>query len=305
MNKIINYKDVKPFIKWAGGKSQLLEDINSRLPVNLGKDINRYCEPFIGGGAVLIDLISRYEFEEVIINDINKDLINTYRQVKHNVIELINHLEILQNEYISLDYEGRRQCYYEKRQMFNDLKINCNQNINVMKAALFIFLNKTCFNGLYRVNSKGMFNVPIGNYKNPKILDRDNLMAVSSLLKNTAIYCGDYYNCIDFIDNKTFVYIDPPYRPISLSSSFTSYDSSIFDDKEQIRLGRFVKEIVSKDARVIISNSDPKNNDSGDNFFDDLYYNYNIERIEAKRMINSNGEKRGIIKELLIRNYEG
>ena len=167
---------------------------------------------------------------------------------------------------------------------------------------MFIFLNKTCFNGLYRVNSKGLFNVPFNNAKNPLLCDKENLKTCSKLLQNVEMKVGDYKECKSFIDDKTFVYIDPPYRPLSQTSAFTSYSENGFSDKEQIELGTFITDISNKGAMVLASNSDPKNFDENDNFFDDLYSHFEIERVSASRMINSNAKKRGAINELLISN---
>ena len=190
-----------------------------------------------------------------------------------------------------------------KRARFNDLKVNGDEAINIEKAALMIFLNKTCFNGLYRVNKKGLFNVPMGAYKNPMICDERNLRAVSKKLQNVTIVCGDYRKSLDFIDNKTFVYFDPPYRPITDTASFTAYTENLFNDDEQIELAKFVELIHKKGAKVVVSNSDPKNANTDDNFFDDIYSSHKIKRVEATRIINCNSEARGKIKELLISNF--
>lgn len=294
---------IKPFVKWVGGKNQLLPDIRKRYPIELGETINKYCEPFVGGGAVLFDVLCNYKVNDVLINDINSELINTYIQIKKHPNDLIDELLIMQNEFWPMEKEKRKEYYYKKRERFNFLKINGFEKVNIEKAALFIFLNKTCFNGLFRVNKKGLYNVPMGEYKKPLICDKENIIAISSLLRNVEIKCGDYKECLDFIDSKTFVYIDPPYRPISVTASFTSYDEKIFDDSEQVALGQFVDSINQKNAKVIISNSDPKNINIDDNFFDELYQQYNISRVDAKRMINCNSEGRGVIRELLISNY--
>lgn len=166
-----------------------------------------------------------------------------------------------------------------------------------------IFLNKTCFNGLFRVNKRGLFNVPMGSYKHPMICDENNLRAVSEKLQNVAIFCGDYREAADFIDENTFVYFDPPYRPITYTSAFTAYTENLFDDKAQIELACFVDSMHRKGAKTVVSNSDPKNTNIEDNFFDDIYSNHKIKRVEAARMINCNGEARGKIKELLISNF--
>ena len=295
--------ECKPFIKWVGGKGQLLSEINKLYPVELGKNINKYAEIFVGGGAVLFDILSKYKLDEVYISDKNLELINTYKSIRDNIDILIKSLKEMEEEYIPLDDENRKIYYYEKRQKYNKLKINIEEN-NIEKASLFIFLNKTCFNGLYRVNKKGEFNVPMGAYKNPKICDKENLKNVAMALKNVKIIYADYRESESFIDEKTFVYIDPPYRPLNTSSSFTSYTENDFSDKEQIELAEYIDLLNKKKAKIVMSNSDPKNNNIDDNFFDELYKNYNINRVKATRMLNSNASLRGAINELLITNYE-
>lgn len=295
--------DAKPFVKWAGGKGQLLTDIRRKFPLGLGKSITRYCEPFVGGGAVFFDLISSYKFDDILINDINPELINTYLQIKTHVDDLIFELRDLQNTFWPFDSERRKEFFYEKRERFNYLKINGNKTVNLEKAALFIFLNKTCFNGLFRVNKQGLFNVPMGAYKKPLICNEENLRLISSLLKKVTITCGDYKKCLPFVNKQTFVYIDPPYRPLSETASFTSYAETPFDDAEQIALGQFVNKLHKIGAKLVISNSDPKNSDKHDDFFDKMYAAYQISRVSAKRMINRNAESRGNINELLISNY--
>lgn len=293
------YIKTKPFVKWAGGKSQLISEIRKKYP----KNIKCYCEPFVGGGAVLFDILANYKPEKVLINDINKELIITYYQLQNNVDNLIKKLFALQNEFISADLEQRKIIYNNNRKLYNSLKNKSCENNESEIASLFIFLNKTCFNGLYRVNKNGDFNVPMGSYKNPLICDEFNLKKSSSLLKNVKIICGDYSRCIDYINDETFVYIDPPYRPLTQTSSFTSYSAKVFDDKEQIRLADFINIISRKGAIVVASNSDPQNADENDMFFDNLYRNYSIKRIQAKRAINSKSEGRGNVSELLISNF--
>ena len=295
--------ECKPFIKWVGGKGQLLPEINKLYPIELGKNINKYAEIFLGGGAVLFDILSKYKLDEVYISDKNLELINTYKSIRDNVDILIKSLKEMEEQYIPLNNEDRKIYYYEKREEYNSLKINSEMN-NIEKAILFIFLNKTCFNGLYRVNKKGEFNVPMGAYKNPKICDKENLKNVAMALKNVKIVYADYRESEKFIDDKTFVYIDPPYRPLNITSSFTSYTENDFNDKEQIELAEYINVLNKKGAKIVISNSDPKNNDIDDNFFDKLYKNYNINRVKATRMLNSNASLRGAINELLITNYK-
>lgn len=295
-------KSVKPFLKWAGGKGQLLKEIERYYLFDNGV-ITKYAEPFVGGGAVLFDILSKYNLEEIYISDINAELINTYVIVRDYIEELIELLTNYQLEYVPLATEDRKSYYIAKRERFNDLKVNGNEAENIEKAALMIFLNKTCFNGLYRVNKKGLFNVPMGAYKNPLICDEKNIRAVSEKLQNVRIVCGDYRKSADFIDEHTFVYFDPPYRPLTETASFTAYTENLFDDEEQIKLAEFVESMHKKGAKIVVSNSDPKNSNTEDDFFDNIYSSHKIKRVEATRMINCNSESRGKIKELLISNF--
>ena len=289
---------VKPFIKWAGGKNQLLNELVKKLPFENYNNITKYAEPFVGGGAVLFYILNNYNIKEVYISDINSKLIVTYKMIKKNVDELIIKLEKIQEKYLRLDENSRKIYYLEKRKEFNLSNLN---DIDI--ATLFIFLNKTCFNGLYRVNKKGEFNVPMGKYKKPLICDRENLKQVSNKLKNVKIICGDYKKSIKFIDSDTFVYFDPPYRPINITSSFTAYTKDSFTDNEQIELAKYIDKLTEKGAKIMLSNSDPKNVNKNDTFFDELYNKYNIFRVKAKRTINSNASSRGEIDELVIINY--
>lgn len=290
-------KTVKPFIKWAGGKSQLLGIIRKKYP----ETIEKYCEPFVGGGTVLLDVLANFQPKEVLINDINSELINTYVQIRDNTENMITDLYDIQEKFWVMDNDKRKEYFYIQRDKFNEgIKNNIH---DVSMAVIFIFLNKTCFNGLYRVNRNGLYNVPIGSYKKPSICDADNLRLISSLIQNVEIKCDDYSKCADFIDEKTFIYIDPPYRPLNATSSFTSYNKTAFGDEQQIQLSEFIERISEKGAKVLASNSDPKNTDESDNFFDDAYKNFNISRIEAKRMINSKSSGRGALNELLIYNF--
>ena len=295
-------KAVKPFLKWAGGKGQLLKEIEHYYPFSSGK-ITKYAEPFVGGGAVLFDILSKYDLDEVYISDINAELINTYQIIRDDIDALIEMLHAMQNDFISLDTDNRKAYYMQKREHFNNLKVNGNESINIEKAALMVFLNKTCFNGLFRVNKKGLFNVPMGSYKNPMICDEKNLRAVSGKLQKVTIVRGDYSESADFIDENTFVYFDPPYRPITDTASFTAYTKNLFNDDAQIELAQFVDDMDKKGAKIVISNSDPKNSNTDDDFFDNIYSAYKIKRVEATRMINCNSEARGKIKELLISNF--
>lgn len=292
---------MKPFLKWAGGKTQLIHEIQKYYPFD--NKIIKYAEPFVGGGAILFDILSHYDIEDIYISDINTELINTYMIIRDNINELIDLLEMYQMDYILLDIEKRKEYYNNKRHMFNKLKSSKDKSNNTEKAALMIFLNKTCFNGLYRVNKKGEFNVPMGAYKNPLICDKQNLLAVSEKLQKVKIVCSDYKASDDFIDENTFVYFDPPYRPITQTANFTAYNEFSFNDDAQKELAKYVSKLHKKGAKIVVSNSDPKNINENDNFFDKIYTKYNIKRIDATRMINCKGKARGKIKELLISNY--
>lgn len=294
-----NSTHAKPFVKWAGGKTQLLSEVQKSLPLDFGNRSNiTYIEPFVGGGAVLFWALQEYPgIKRAIINDINPELICTYRIIKENVEELISELTTIQNEYLPKDAENRKQYFLGKRALYNSKQISL-----ITTAALFIFLNRTCFNGLYRVNSKGDFNVPHGKYANPRICDEDNLRAVSALLQKVDIFCGDFSQMEQYAGPNTLYYLDPPYKPISETSSFTSYSKDGFNDTEQIRLRDFCNNITQNKAMFVASNSDPKQEGSKGNFFDIIYQKFIIKRVSATRMINSNPTGRSLIHELLISN---
>ncbi len=281
----MNIKSAKPFLKWAGGKTQLITDIKNALPVDILNDKFTYIEPFVGSGAVLFWMLNNFpKLEKAIINDINEDLINTYNQIKINPLELIENLEILQMHYneLSKNTEEKKLYYYSKRELFN-----LRNTSKSTQASLFIFLNRTCFNGLYRVNKSNGFNVPMGAYSNPTICDKENLLAVSEVLQNVEIICGDYQETIKFANNNTLFYFDPPYKPLNETSSFNSYSKDVFNDDEQIRLRDFCTLINNKGYKWILSNSDVKGKDLNNNFFDDLYAEFKILRVNAKRSINA------------------
>lgn len=290
---------MKPFLKWAGGKTQLIDEIEKYYPFDDGK-IVKYAEPFVGGGAILFDILNKYNLQDVYISDTNEELINTYIIIRDNINELIDLLEIYQTDYSLLNLSQRKQYYVDKRNIYN--KLNTKNN-DIEKAALMIFLNKTCFNGLYRVNKKGEFNVPMGAYKNPLICDKQNLLAVSEKLQKVKIVCDDYKASYDFIDENTFVYFDPPYRPISKTANFTAYTKTSFDDDCQKELAKYVDKLHEKGAKILVSSSDPKNINTKDIFFDKLYSKYNIEKVDASRMISCKTKTRGLIKELIISNF--
>ena len=302
MTEMMEYNNgtmAHPFIKWAGGKTQLLKEVSRTLPSDIAfRRHITYVEPFVGGGAVLFWIMQQYpHIEHAVICDINPELICTYRVIKTDVETLISELHTLQSEYLPLETGGRKEYFLDKRAIFN-----AKDTAPAATAALFIFLNRTCFNGLYRVNAKGLFNVPHGRYTNPRICDAENLRAVSRILQKVTILCGDFADTGRYAGPDTLYYLDPPYRPISGTSSFTSYSKDGFDDTEQIRLRDFCDRISEAGAMFIASNSDPKVQKEEENFFDTIYSRYFIKRVSATRMINSNSNGRGCISEIMISN---
>ena len=244
----------------------------------------------MGGGAVLINILQKYDVKEAYAFDINKDLINCYNVIKENVNELIKELEIKEKEFIKLESEDRQSYFYNIRKEYNSYRITENE-LSIKRAGEFIFLNRTCFNGLYRVNKNGEFNVPCGKYKNPTICDVTNLRNLSFLIRNVVFQYGDYKQSEKYIDENTFVYFDPPYRPLSVTSGFTSYTKEDFNDENQKELANYFGKLDEKNAKLMLSNSNPKNTNKDDNFFEEIYKGFNINEISAKRMINSNGKR--------------
>lgn len=294
---------IKPFVKWAGGKNSLIPQISKYYPLALKNgSIEKYIEPFVGAGAVLIDILQNYKVKEAYAFDINKDLINCYQVIKYKVEDLIQELDKKEKEFLVLDTEERQKYFYDIRAEYNSYVIE--NEINIKRASEFIFLNRTCFNGLYRVNKEGKFNVPCGKYKNPTICDSNNLRKVSELIKNVTFEYGDYKKSESFVDKNTFVYMDPPYRPISATSDFTSYTKESFDDEKQKELAKYYHMLSLKKAKLCLSNSNPKNVNVEDDFFENIYKGFIIHEIFAKRRVNSNAKGRGEISELLITNYE-
>ena len=299
---------VRPFLKWAGGKTQLLEEFSSFLPDDMGDGrITCYTEPFIGGGAMFFYLNQKFSFDRCCIYDANEELVLTYRVIKRSVDDLVAELATLKSEYNKRDERERESFYYEIRDAFNEtlpkIKFRNYSSAWVERAAQIIFLNRTCYNGLFRVNRKGGFNVPFGRYKKPEILNEMNLRKAAAMLKTTRITLGDFTECQRFVDDKTFVYLDPPYRPLNKTSSFVAYSRNGFCDSDQVRLAEFFKKLDSKGAKVMLSNSDPRNENPHDSFFEDLFGDYYIRRVPARRIINCNGTRRGNISELVITNY--
>ncbi|WP_143461369.1 DNA adenine methylase [Levilactobacillus enshiensis] len=306
--------EISPIIKWAGGKKKLTPLIEQAISKKFNLDkIDTYIEPFAGGASLFLHLATKYQFKKQVIMDINPELINLYIQVRDHLQPLMTGLTNIQIEYNTLsnddDFDEKKNYFYQVRNCFNQTllleqskstEIDTTQKIE--QAVRFIFLNKTDFNGLYRVNSKGTFNVPFGRRKQLNLFDNDNLLNFSNLLQNTEILLGDYQDTLHFADENSFFYFDPPYRPLSDSASFTSYAKSSFNDASQIELANFIKEITKRRSHFALSNSDPHQSDPNDDFFDSLYSDYTIQRIQAARMISARSKGRGNVSELLIIN---
>lgn len=297
----------KPFLKWAGGKGQLLGQMSERFPKELrAGHIHTYVEPFLGGGAPFFHIAQLYPIERFFISDINADLILVYKTIQQEVEELIQTLETLQAHYFSLEPHEQEVFYYDTRKRFNEGR-HCTDfrafSENWLeRSSQTIFLNKTCFNGLFRFNRKHEFNTSFGRYKNPLICDTPNLLEVSKVLKNMTIEQSDFTGCSSLVDADTFVYFDPPYRPLSKTANFTSYSSYTFNDQNQYRLSLFYRYLHSKGAKLMLSNSDAANGD-GDTVLETLYQDFRVDRVKARRAINRDASKRGAISELLIMNY--
>ena len=295
--------EAKPFLKWAGGKGQLLSQLSEHLPDRIYREPFTYIEPFVGGGAMLFYMLQRFgNIKKVIINDVNEDLILAYRTIMSDVDKLICKLGEMEKEYLNIaDQDGRSELFYEIRERYN-------QRIgdSIERISQLIFLNKTCFNGLYRVNKKGLFNVPFGKYSNPTICNADVLRADNQLLQSAKveIYHGDYAQTLQYVDGLTFFYLDPPYRPLDATSSFTAYAKGDFNDDDQRALADFCHQLSDSGTLWMESNADCSAKNPEDTFFEDLYRNYRIERVYASRSINANPSKRGKLTELLIKNYE-
>lgn len=290
----------KPFIKWVGGKTGLLPCLDGLLPSDLGKwNDATYVEPFVGGGAMLFHILSNYpNIRHALINDVNPQLAACYRTIRDQPEKLKQALHDIEGHYLPLSYDQRKSYYLDRRAEFN-----AGIADEICQTAVFIFLNRTCFNGLYRVNRRGEFNVPFGRYANPKICDEPTIDADSRLLQRVEITTGDFENLTIGPDARAFYYFDPPYRPISTTSAFTSYADGGFGDSDQCRLKSFCDRISAGGHLLMLSNSDSRMSDNDPDFFDRLYKDYTIHRTSAARAINSNGAKRGKVSEIVVCNY--
>ena len=301
----LDYNKARPFLKWAGGKRQLILQLNELLPHELYDNDFTYIEPFVGGGAMLFFMLDKFpNIKKVIINDINKKLTDAYRIIKDDAEGLVLMLTNIENEYHKLKVEdSKKEFYLKQRERFNEA------NLDLLEmTALLIFLNRTCFNGLYRENSKGEFNVPFGRYVNPTICNAEILYADSKLLNKCKIeiLTGDFSNTATFVEegNLSFFYFDPPYRPLSATSSFNSFVKENFNDDSQRKLSNFCRQLALKENVLwMLSNSDCSAKNPKDTFFEDLYKGFDIQRVIASRAVNANASKRGKLTELLIRNY--
>lgn len=291
----------KPFIKWVGGKSQLIEQLDALLPADFEHwEDATYIEPFVGGGAMLFYMLQRYpNIRHAVINDVNPDLTTCYRTVRDMPEELITSVMEMQDAYNALQSEeARKDFYLAVRDRYNEKNLEPLEN-----TTKFFFLNRTCFNGLYRVNKRGLFNVPFGKYTNPQICDPTTIRLDSEILQHVEILTGDFEETFDYARGNTLFYFDPPYRPLSDTSSFNDYAKEAFNDDAQIRLKEYCDRIEEAGFRFMLSNSDCKGKNEDDNFFDALYAAYPIERVWASRSINSDASKRGKLTEILVHNY--
>ncbi len=297
-----------PILKWAGGKTQLLPTLANHYPPELSRGlVDTYIEPFIGGGAVFFEITNSFRYKRAVLLDVNPELVIVYNSVKSDVAGVIQALDDLEREYLAGTGDSRATFFYQMRDIFNGgieqaRRTAGRSAVDPQRTALTIFLNRTCFNGLFRVNSRGLFNVPHGRYAHPSILMKERLNAASIALQRATILQGDFELSARFVSGMTFIYYDPPYRPVSKTSHFTSYAQEAFDDAEQIRLSRWYRHLSDQGVNQLLSNSDPTNHIE-DPFFDELYRGFSIYRIQARRMINSNSSRRGSLREIVVRNY--
>jgi DNA adenine methylase len=303
-----NLLAARPFLKWAGGKGQLLPQLAAHFPPGLASgEIRRYVEPFVGSGAVFLHVVQNFAIEQVLLSDLNPELILLYHTIQQNVEGVVASLEQLQATYLQLDEAGRQAFYYQQRSRYNADRLQFDfercSPAWVGRTTQALFLNRTGYNGLFRVNRRGEFNVPFGRYKNPRLVDPDNLRAVARLLQGVRLEYGDFELVEQFVDGHTFVYFDPPYRPLSRTASFTHYARQAFGDDQQLRLAAFYRALVARGAWLMLSNSDPQDLHPGDDFFQRAFAGFRIERLRASRNINSNPQRRGPVSELLILNY--
>lgn len=297
-----------PFLKWAGGKGQLLPQLAAQLPATLHTGrIRRYVEPFVGSGALFFYVQQRYPVDEFVLIDRNPALIQVYRMVQREVEALIERLLDWQARYRALDEAGRRTLYYAVRAAFNAHLVEEDESplsaAQIEQAARFIFLNRTCYNGLFRVNRQGAFNVPFGRYRNPTICQSDNLRAAARCLAGVSLAVGDFTACQAHVDARAFVYFDPPYRPLGPTANFTAYAADAFDEAQQRRLASLYRSLAQRGAYLMLSNSDPVGLGSADPFYAAAYAGFRLEKVQARRRINSRANGRGAIDEVLILNY--
>lgn len=301
-------REALPFIKWVGGKRLLLDALSRQFPAQLQRgDIDTYCEPFLGGGAVFFFIASRRKFKRIWLSDINPDLVLAYQIVRDEVETLIERLETIAEAYFAMDQTQQAAHFQTTRERFNQRRTAreelSSDDAKVEHVSHFIFLNKTCYGGMFRINKKGHFNVPFGKHKRPQIVAPANLREVSRVLAPATIQEASYDALPDDLDERSFVYFDPPYRPLSETASFNQYHGNIFGDREQKALAALFRTLDQRGAKLMLSNSDPKNEDPHDHFFEELYAGYDLQRVQALRKINSNFSKRGRKAELVITNY--
>lgn len=303
---IVSHNTPRPFVKWVGGKGQLLNQLKQHLPTELYHEEFTYIEPFVGGGAMLFFMLQEFpSIKRVVINDINGHLTDAYKAIKNEPGELVYRLKHIEQQYLSLSSEDKRKAFYlDMRRRFNEEALS-----GIDKSSILLFLNRTCFNGLYRENAKGKFNVPFGRYNHPTICNENVIYADSELLNraNVQILNDDFKATVEYIDSfgLNFLYFDPPYRPLSETSSFNNYVKEDFNDESQRALAAFCRRIsLRSNVKWMLSNSDCLAKNPDDTFFEEIYSEFDIQRVYASRMVNADANKRGKLTELLIRNYE-
>lgn len=302
-DKFSTLPGVKPFLKWAGSKRQLLAQFSALYPPALKNgSIKNYYEPFLGSGAVFFDIVQHYSIENAWLFDLNSDLVLTYQVIQEQPAKLTETLLALQKKYLAYDKAGRQVFFYDQRSLFNQqagiAAIKKPGKKRIERAAQLIFLNRTCYNGLFRVNAKGAFNTPAGDYKNPSICDPVQLAAAAGFLSRATIQQADFKKGLKTVKPHSFVYLDPPYRPLSRTASFTGYSKTRFADAQQEQLAAVYRKLDANGALLMLSNSD-----TADGFFDRLYQGFSIKKVPAKRMINTDASKRGYVSEIVVTNY--
>ena len=292
----------KPFLKWAGGKDRLFNQLRQYLPIELSQ-VQNYYEPFLGSGAVFFNLVQNFSFKNVILSDINEELILVYKVIQNNVGELMQMIDQYKHKYSRLSDIDKEKFYYEMRNSYNIQRFNINHkkysDTWIPRAAQMIFLNKTCYNGLYRQNIRGEFNVPFGKNYNPTIYSPINMELIAQLFNNVEIKTTDFESILNAVEDNSFIYLDPPYRPITKTANFTDYYKSGFTEKDNKRLMNSLNILNKRKIKFMLNNSFPLN----DNYLAEYYSNYNVSVISANRIMSSIPDRRCKVSEIVVTNY--